>query len=208
VIDAYSTHLDPVFTMALSGGATARRCYRRLAEESVGRVDWSRVHLYWGDERCVPADSAESNYRLAREALIDRVGPVGAVYPMECDVGAAAYDTLLRRLDHIDVIHLGLGVDGHTASLFPESPALLADPDWLAVMNVDPLGNNHHRRMTMTFTALSRGRLVVFTVEGETKRDAFGRVHDGDLTAPAANVRADRVLWLADPAAARHDAIA
>jgi 6-phosphogluconolactonase len=204
VIREFSLHLEPVFSMALSGGETARRCYERLAAESVGRIDWRRVHLYWGDERCVGPDSPDSNYRLAREALIERVTPVGAIYPMDCEVGPGPYETRLRTLGGLDLVHLGLGDDGHTASLFAESPALLADPDFLVVMNEDPLGHNPHRRMTLTFTGLAKSRVALFTVEGATKRAAFARVHDGDLTAPAANVTAGKIMWLVDPAAASH----
>jgi 6-phosphogluconolactonase len=95
-----------------------------------------------------------------------------------------------------------LGPDGHTASLFPGSSALEADPGRLVVMSEDPQGNNPHRRMTLTLAGIARARLVIVTVAGEHKRDALARVAAGDPTAPAAHVKAERVVWLADPAAA------
>ena len=105
-------------------------------------------------------------------------------------------------MGRFDLVHLGLGPDGHTASLFPDSPALDADPGRLVVMNEDPNGHNPHRRMTLTYSGIARARLVIFTVEGEAKREAFARVRAGDLSCPAARVRAERIIWLVDPAAA------
>ncbi len=100
-----------------------------------------------------------------------------------------------------DLVHLGMGTDGHIASLFPGSPALEADPGRLVVLNHDPSGNNPYERMTLTYSGIARSRLVVLTVAGATKRDALQAVVDGaDL--PAARVQADRVVWLVDPAAA------
>jgi 6-phosphogluconolactonase len=100
-----------------------------------------------------------------------------------------------------DVVHLGLGADGHTASLFPGSEALEADPGRLVVMNIDPLGVHPHERMTLTFSGIARARQVVFTVMGAEKQGAMQRIADGE-DLPAARVRADRVVWLVDPAAA------
>lgn len=188
------------FTIALSGGATARRCYEALAGRAGEPVDWSQVVVLWGDERCVPLDDEESNHRLAREALLDRVGPLAAVHPMRCE-DPDGYGRLVADLGAIDVVHLGLGPDGHTASLFPGSPALDAPADHLVVANHDPLGNNPHPRLTLTFAGIARARHVVVTVEGASKREALRRVRAGD-DVPAA--RADRagVVWLADAAAA------
>jgi 6-phosphogluconolactonase len=201
VIAAFESRPDPTLSLALSGGNTARRCYERLAA-SIDRIDWSCVHVFWSDERCVPPDSPYSNERLAREALLQRAGAVGAVYPMRCEQGAESYDALVRQREHIDVVHLGLGPDGHTASLFPHSPALCAGPDRLVAMNYDPLGNNPFLRMTFTFAAIARARLVLFTVEGKEKRQALARVLAGDPTAPATHVDAERIEWIVDPAAA------
>lgn len=188
------------FTIALSGGDTARRCYEALAERAGAPVEWSEVVVLWGDERCVPLDDEESNHRLAQEALLGRVGPVAAVHPMRCD-DADGYDRLLAGLAPIDIVHLGLGPDAHTASLFPESPALEAPGGRLVVGNEDPLGNNPHPRLTLTFDGIARARHVVVTVEGDTKREALDQVRSGD-DVPAARVDAPCVLWLVDRVAA------
>lgn len=200
VIDAYDGRVDEYFSIALSGGDTARRCYERLAAVAAERIDWWAVDFYWGDERCVPSDSPESNERLGREALLERVGAAHAVYPMRCDEGHEAYQLRVGELGRFDVVHLGLGPDGHTASLFPDSPALDADPGLLVVSNEDPHGNNPHKRMTLTFAGIARARLVIVTVEGESKREAMQKVYD-DADVPASRVTADRVVWLVDRAA-------
>jgi 6-phosphogluconolactonase len=203
VVEAYEARETESFSIALSGGETARRCYERLAEVATERIDWWKVQIYWGDERCVPSDSPESNERLVREALLERVGAADAVYPMRCDEGPEAYQLRVGDLGRFDIVHLGLGPDGHTASLFPESAALDADPGLLVVSNEDPLGNNPHKRMTLTFAGIARARLVLVTVEGEEKADAMQAVYEG-RDVPAARVTADEVVWLVDPAAAPH----
>jgi 6-phosphogluconolactonase len=202
VAACYSTRANDTFSFALSGGSTARGCYEHLAETADSQIDWWNVDFYWGDERCVPLDSEDSNYRLARESLLDRVGAANATFPMRCEEGPDPYQLRIGQLGKLDLIHLGLGPDGHTASLFPQSPALDADPGRLVVMNEDPLGHNKLPRMTLTFAGLNRGRTVVFTVAGEDKSEAFARVHAGDPEAPASRVSADRVLWIVDRAAA------
>ncbi|MCB1247848.1 MAG: 6-phosphogluconolactonase [Acidimicrobiales bacterium] len=201
VIEAYLSRPSSTFSLALSGGSTARACYEHLAASAGTQIDWWNVDLYWGDERCVPLDDPDSNYRLARESLLDRVGAANATYPMRCDEGPDPYQLRLSELGRIDLVHLGLGPDGHTASLFPESAALEADPGRLVTSNTDPLGHNPHPRMTLTFTGIARAHLVLVTVSGEAKREALQRVFgDGDV--PAARVTADRVVFLADRAAA------
>lgn len=201
VITAYQTRPEEVFCLALSGGPTAQRCYERLACESTQAMDWLSVNVYWGDERCVPPDDEASNQLLVRRALLERVGAANAVYPMSCEEGPDAYQLRLGAAGKLDLVHLGMGVDGHTASLFPGSPALDADPGQLVALNEDPSGHNQLRRMTLTFSGIARARLVVFTVAGESKRDTLQRVVDGE-DLPAARVRADRVIWLVDPDAA------
>ena len=202
VIEAFHSRPAETFSLALSGGETARQCYERLAADGDTQIDWWKVDVYWGDERCVPPDDPDSNYRLAREALLDRVGAANATYPMRCEESADPYQLRLGELGRLDLIHLGLGPDGHTASLFPGSPALDADPGRLVVMNEDPLGHNPHRRMTLTLAGIARARLVIVTVAGADKREALARVAAGDPTAPATHAKAERVVWLADPAAA------
>jgi 6-phosphogluconolactonase len=119
---------------------------------------------------------------------------------MRCDEGPDPYQLRIGELGKFDLVHLGLGADGHTASLFPNSAALHADEGRLVVMNEDPAGRNPHRRMTLTFAGIARARLVLVTVSGEEKRDVWQRLLAGD-DMPAARVRADRVVWLVDPAA-------
>jgi 6-phosphogluconolactonase len=201
VVEAYRGRPNDGFAIALSGGSTARRCYERLADDASDAIDWWKVDVYWGDERCVPLDDPDSNYRLAREALLDRVGAANATYPMRCDEGADAYQLRLGELGRFDLVHLGLGPDGHTASLFPRSAALDTGPGRLVVVNDDPLGHNPHPRMTLTYEGIARARLAVVTVEGEAKAEALARVRDGDLTAPASHIDAERVVWLVDHAA-------
>ncbi len=194
------------FSLFLSGGPTARKAYERLAEVAAGPpVDWSRVDVYWGDERCVPPDDKDANQRLCREALLDRVGPLRSIHPMytggDPAEAAAAYQKELAGLDRFDLVHLGMGPDGHCASLFPGSPALDAPDDVLVVASVDPNDNNPLERITLTLPAIARARLVVFTVAGPSKREAFERVRKGE-DLPAGRVRAGEVLWLVDRDAA------
>ncbi len=137
-----------------------------------------------------------------RESLLERVGAVNANYPMFCDDGPDPYQLRLGELGRLDVVHLGMGPDGHVASLFPGSEALEADPGRLVVMNEDPSGTNPHLRMTLTYAGIARARLAIVTVEGEAKREAFARVQADDPTCPGSLVRADRVLWIVDPAVA------
>jgi 6-phosphogluconolactonase len=202
VIEAYHSRPSETFSLALSGGETARSCYERLAADGDTQIDWWKVDVYWGDERCVPLDDPDSNYHLAREALLDRVGAANATYPMRCEDGADPYQLRVGELGRFDLVHLGLGPDAHTASLFPGSDALHADPGRLVVLNEDPLDHHPHRRMTLTFAGIARARLVVVTVSGEDKREALARVAAGDESAPGTHIKAERVVWLADPAAA------
>ncbi len=199
VADAWESRTGDLFTIALSGGETARHCYEALARHADTPVDWSEVRVVWGDERCVPLDHEDSNHRLAQEALLRSVGPVAELHPMRCDV-ADAYDRLVAGID-LDVVHLGLGPDAHTASLFPGSPALDAPADRFVVPNEDPLGNNPLPRLTFTTAAIAAARTVVVTVEGASKREALDRVRAGE-DVPAARIDRPGVVWLTDPAAA------
>ena len=204
------------FSLFLSGGPTAKAAYQRLAQVTGPgasadgpvtplSVDWTWVDAYWGDERCVPPDDKEANQRLCREALLDPVGPLRSVHPMYTSGdpadAAAAYQTELTGLDQYDLVHLGMGPDGHCASLFPGSDALDAPDDVLVLASVDPNDVNPLERITLTLPAIARARLVVFTVAGESKRDAFDRVRKGE-DLPAGRVQADEVLWLVDRVAA------
>jgi 6-phosphogluconolactonase len=188
-------------SLALSGGGTARRAYEVLARTPMP-WPWTAVDVYFGDERWVPVDDPESNERLAHEALLDAVTPRmihslrgTAATP---EAAADAYDALLRKHGPLALVHLGLGPDGHTASLFPRSPAL-AVQDRLVVSTGDDL--HPHPRLTMTYPALDDARLVVFTVAGADKEAVFARVQAGE-DLPAGRVAASRQIWLVDRAAA------
>lgn len=176
-------------TIALSGGGTARRCY-----EAVPSLPGATVLI--GDERWVPPDHEDSNERLAREALLGRAGvaDVRSVWHagQTPEEAADAYDAMVRELGPIDIVHLGLGPDAHTASLFPGSPALDVD-DRFVVATGDDL--HPHRRVTLTFPGIALARLAVVTVEGEDKADAWQRVQRGE-DVPGARIRAGRVVWL------------
>jgi 6-phosphogluconolactonase len=217
VLAAFAVHPLPRFTLVLSGGPTAKACYEHLAAATVGEADasgtladtfdWSVVDIYMGDERVVPPDDPDANQRLVREAIVDRVGQVGSFTPMpttgpieEC---VAEYQRVIGELlaaPGIDLIHLGLGADGHTASLFPNAPTLDAGPGELVAATEDPNGRNPHPRLTLTLPVINAARLALFTVTGENKRDAVAAVRRGD-DIPALRVRAKRVVWLVDEAA-------
>jgi 6-phosphogluconolactonase len=201
VIDAFRTRPNDTFSIALSGGATARAAYEHLAETAGSQIDWWKVDVYWGDERCVPHDHEDSNYRLAREALLDRVGAANATHLMRCAEGPDPYQLRLGDLGRIDLVHLGMGPDGHTASLFPGSPALDADPGRLVAMNEDATGANPYRRMTLTLAGIARANLVVVTVAGAEKAEALAAVAAGE-DLPAARIEAPQVVWLVDHEAA------
>jgi 6-phosphogluconolactonase len=203
VVDAFHHRTLDTFSLALSGGDTARRCYEHLAANAANRIDWWKVDVYWADERCVPHDHEDSNYRLAREALLDRVGAANATHLMRCAEGADPYQLRLGDLGRIDLVHVTMGSDGHVASLFPHSEVLEADPGRLVAMADDPLGVHPYRRMTLTLGGIARAHLVVVTVEGDACADALATVAGGaDL--PAARLAAERVVWLVDEGAASH----
>jgi 6-phosphogluconolactonase len=220
VIRAFDERPGPRFALVLSGGSTARACYEHLAATTGGGhpdvIDWSLVDIYMGDERYVAPDDADANQRLVREALLDSLGPRGDTRPqgrgtftpmpttLPIDDCAAAYqDTMAELLADggIDLIHLGLGPDGHTASLFPNSPTLETPPTQLVAATEDPNGQNPYPRLTLTVSAINVARLVVFTVTGASKADAVAALRRGD-DIPAAQVQAERVQWLLDAAAA------
>jgi 6-phosphogluconolactonase len=169
------------------------------------------VDVYVGDERIVPPDDADANQRLIRESLLDRVGGAGSFAPMPTvgpvDECVAAYQRTMSDLvtgPGIDLIHLGMGPDGHTASLFPGAPTLDAGPGVLVLATEDPNGVNPHPRMTLTLPAINSARHAVFTVAGASKAEAVAALERGD-DLPAARVHAGHTLWLVD-GAARADA--
>lgn len=201
IIDSFRNRDGDTFSIALSGGDTARACYEHLAANAGTQIDWWKVDVYWGDERCVPHDHEDSNYRLARESLLDRVGAANATHLMRCTEGPDPYQLRLGDLGSIDLVHLGMGADGHTASLFPGSAALEADPGRLVTMSEDPQGEHPYERMTLTLGGIARARSVVVTVTGTDKAPALAAIAAGaDL--PAARIAADEVVWLVDADAA------
>jgi 6-phosphogluconolactonase len=187
-------------SIALSGGGTARTCYELLA--TAADVDWRSVEIFFGDERWVPVHDPDSNEGMARLAFLDEVEPA-AIHSMReagptIEEAADAYDALLRASPPIEVVHLGLGPDGHTCSLFPGSPSL-DETERLALATGDNL--HPHRRLTITFPAIAKSRIAVVTVAGSDKREAMDRLRAGE-DLPAARVRAEQVVWLVDRAAA------
>ena len=202
VVEAFGARLGPRFTLVLSGGPTARLCYEQLA--TTDKIDWSLVDVYMGDERVVPPDDEDANQRLVKEALLDRVGPIGSFSPMptvgppeEC---VASYQRTIAEVlkgPGLDVVHLGMGPDGHAASLFNGAPTLDAGPDQLVEATQDPNQRNPHPRMTLTLPAINAARMVVFTVAGESKANAVAALLRGD-DIPAARVHAASTVWLVD----------
>jgi 6-phosphogluconolactonase len=209
------------FVVALAGGSTPKAAYRLLADPSGpwrAQVDWGRVEVFFGDERFVPAEHPDSNYRMAREALLAHV-PVAGVHrvPTElasADEAAREYARELARVTgegiadqstppRLDLVLLGMGADGHTASLFPGTTALAETRRWVAAPWVEKLATH---RVTFTYPVLAQARRVVFAVGGADKRPALEQV----LAAapgegpPAARVRPGdgELVWLVDAAAA------
>jgi 6-phosphogluconolactonase len=184
-------------SVALSGGETAEQCYTALRALA---PDWSGVEVFLSDERFVPPSDPDSNEGMARRVLLDHVRP-RVIHPMfrpgPIEAAADAYDELVRAAPPIDIVHLGLGPDGHTASLFPGSPTL-AETERLVVSAGD--AEHPHPRLTFTYPGIARGRLVVVTVAGAERRNAVERIRAGE-DLPAARIRGDRVLWLGDRAA-------
>ena len=205
------------FCAALSGGSTPRPLYERLAADPYGRgLPWEAIHLFWGDERCVAPDDPRSNYGMVRRALLDRVPvPPGNVHPMDGEAepprGAAAYEAELRRffpdaaLPWFDLVLLGLGRDGHTASLFPGSPVLETRDRLVAWVPAPAPGPD---RLTLTLPVINQAGRVLFLVAGAEKAGILARVlarGEADASLPAARVRPVRgqLLWFADREAAR-----
>ena len=202
--------------VALSGGSTPKLLYQVLAAAPfVEQVPWDRVHWFWGDERFVPQSDDRSNYRMTMQAMLDRaVVPPANVHPvptegMEAEVAAAQYQATLQAfygaqvLDParplFDVVLMGLGTNGHTASLFPDTPVLNERTAWAAA--VTPEGEP--TRITLTYPALESCRHAAFLVAGADKRDVLARVRAGSTDLPAANYHPMGELhWFADQAAA------
>jgi len=190
--------------LAISGGTTPWRAFGALAGED---VPWERVHLFQVDERVAPSGDPERNYFQLKEALIDRIPiPAANVHPMpvegeDLDAGARRYEAILREIagtpPALDLVQLGLGEDGHTASLFPGDTALQVIDAEVAVTGL----HSGRRRMTLTFPAINRARCVLWLVTGAGKANALARLRAGDRSIPAGRVLRSRALLLADVAA-------
>jgi 6-phosphogluconolactonase len=203
------------FSVALAGGSSPKAMYALLAtEESARRVDWSLVHLFWGDERCVPPDHPGSNYRMTRETLIDHVPlPAGNIHRMAGEIepedAARAYSTNLKSFfggawPSFDLVLLGLGQDGHTASLFPGS-AVLYERARLAVAVTAHYQDRPAYRVTLTPPAINAARQVLFLAAGAAKAEIVRAVLQGpagqypaQLIQPATG----RLTWMLDAPAA------
>jgi 6-phosphogluconolactonase len=183
-----------VRTLVLAGGSTPRRCYELLAEKS---LSWGKVAVLFGDERCVPPDDPESNYRMARETLLDRVAP-GSVHRIPGELGpeegAELYQPVVGWYSPLDLVLLGIGPDGHTASLFPGRPELQAPG--LAV-GVRDAPKPPPERVSLTLGALQGARRVIFLVTGADKAEAVARAGRGEV--PAGMISNSE--WLLDRAA-------
>jgi 6-phosphogluconolactonase len=203
------------FTLALSGGSTPLAvCPLLVVPPRVRQLDWKLVEFFFVDERTVPPDHPDSNYATERGALLDHLPGVRAhqVHRMHADVpdldaGAQAYEMELRatfgihddRPPSFDLVWLGMGRDGHTASLFPGSAALEEQKRWV-VANWAP--GISRWRMTLTFPVLNAAREALFVVTGADKSDALRAVRSGRSNLPAARVNARRTTWIVDAAAA------
>ena len=201
--------------LALSGGNTPRRVHTLLGSTYRREVRWDAVHVFWGDERYVPPDDPRSNQGMARETLLDHVPcPAANVHPMPthpdaADEAAREYERTLRAFfeeewPRFDILLLGLGADGHMASLFPASPALQERSRWVVATTVPA---TPPMRLTLTLPAIAAARRICVLVAGADKADALRHVLDDTADAnvyPAAGLRAagDRVSWWADAAAA------
>ncbi len=203
------------FSVALSGGSTPERLYRLLAEERYRvLVPWAQCHLFWADERCVPPDDPGSNYRMANEAWIQHVPiPPENVHrirgELEPKAAAQVYahelvDVFCGPRPRFDLILLGLGEDGHTASLFPGSAAL-QEREKLAVAVEALYQDRPANRVTLTLPAINSARQILFLVVGSAKAEMVRETIDrarADLPAQAVRPVAGRLTWLVDAAAA------
>lgn len=195
--------------IALSGGSTPRRLYELMAQPPYREeFPWPRAHWFWGDERFVPHEHERSNFRMAKEALLSRApAPTQNIHPIPTQGLSSAdaavfYERKLKsfygaeRLDArrplFDAVILGLGADGHTASLLPGSPALAERERWV----VDVVGAAPETRITLTYPTLESSRHVAFLAVGREKEAAFAKLRRDDEAQPAARLRPLGELWL------------
>jgi 6-phosphogluconolactonase len=186
---------DGARSLVLAGGTTPQRCYEILSGMD---VEWGRVSVLFGDERCVPPDHPDSNYRMARHALLDRVAPA-TVHRMPAelgpDEGAGLYAHIVASVSPLDVVVLGVGEDGHTASLFPGHPGLKASG---LVIGIRDSPKPPPKRVTLTLNALQSARRVIILATGAGKAEAVARAKRREV--PSGMIAGAR--WLIDRAAA------
>ena len=200
------------FSLALSGGSTPKALYQKLASPAYrDQIEWPKCDIVFGDDRAVAPDDALSNYRMARETLLDFVPARGHRIETECadlESAAADYEAVVRGLagGRLDVVLLGLGDDGHTASLFPGSPQLDVTGKWVTATPVASL-EPHVRRITLTFEAINAARHAWFLVTGAAKA---ARVYDilhgsknvSKYPAQGVDLQSGETAWFLDEAAA------
>lgn len=212
---------DNRFTIALSGGSTPKAMYKMLSDENEKyhySIDWHKVNFFWSDERCVPPDSAESNFRTAFDDLLRPLGISPANYhrlkgELKPSAAAEEYERLLRlyfnlgktEIPRFDLIFLGMGADGHTASLFPGSDVLAETKKIVVASFVEKLKTH---RLTFTPNVIKNADNIVFLIAGADKARAFREVVEGDFSpdifpAQLARFAKGRLLFLADEAAAQ-----
>jgi len=183
-----------VFHWALAGGTTPKRCYVLLRDAD---MDWSKVHIWFGDERCLPVGHAERNDQMADEALLNHVPvPTAQIHRVEAELGpeaaAESYAALLADAPVMDLVLLGIGEDGHTASLFPENPGL---DDHRLALPVYHSPKPPSERVSMGYSALNAARHCLIMVAGKAKADAISRIVAGERL-PVARVEDSE--WLID----------
>jgi 6-phosphogluconolactonase len=210
-------HSSGQFTVALAGGSTPRRLYEILAEAPLrDALPWQRVHWLWGDDRFVPWDHPDSNYGMAQKAMLSRVPvPPGNVHGIRTDrsLADAARDYERELKDYygadaldparplFDIVLLGMGPDGHTASLFPGKPALQEKQRWVAEVP-EPGLNPRVPRVTLTYPALESSRSTAFGAAGADKHAMMQRVLAGERDLPSARVKpVGELVWFVDRAA-------
>lgn len=208
------------FTVALSGGSTPRAMYQRLAAPPFSSaIDWERVFVYWGDERMVPPDDADSSYRMARDTLLEHVPipaanivPAPTVGGTPADAARAYAETMVAQfgqdVPQFDLILLGIGPDGHTASLFPGQPEPSAPSDDLVVAVYDS-PKPPPDRISFTYRLINAARAIMFVVTGADKASALDGILHGPpnrahLPAQGVQPTAGNLVWLVDQAATAH----
>ncbi len=209
---AQSVQARGYFSVALSGGSTPRALYERLAE---AEISWQNIHLFWGDERCVLPDHPDSNYRMTAESLLSRITiPPENIHRIQGELppaqAAEVYEQELRTFfgnsPRFDLVLLGIGDDGHTASLFPDSPALAESVRWAVAAEHTTPPPPLVSRVTLTFGVFNAARRVIFLVSGAGKAARLAEIQRGGDSLPAARIQPanGELLWLADVAAAAH----